>query len=84
MTIPHHRGFYSGIMTLEEFLARFNENLFFREFSFSQTKFTPLPKSELELADHIVWLDDFRSYAVELRHEELRGGAYASFQSSTP
>lgn len=44
-------------MTLEEFLARFNENLFFREFSFSQTKFTPPAKSELELADHIVWLD---------------------------
>lgn len=45
-------------MTLEEFLARFNENLFFREFSFSQNKFTPSAKSELELADHIVWLDD--------------------------
>jgi hypothetical protein len=48
----------SGTPTLEEFIARLNQNLFFREFSFSQTKFAPVPSDELELADHVVWLDD--------------------------
>ena len=45
-------------MDLEQFIAEFNQNVFFREFSFSQTKFKPAAQDELELADHIVWLDN--------------------------
>ena len=45
-------------MDLEQSVAQFNQNVFFREFSFSQTKFKPAAQDELELADHIVWLDD--------------------------
>lgn len=44
--------------TLEPRLAYFNQNLFFREFSFSQTTFVPAAGSELELTDHLIWLDD--------------------------
>ncbi len=42
---------------LEPRVALFNQNLFFWEFSFSQTKFKPATGSELELTDHLVWLD---------------------------
>jgi hypothetical protein len=44
--------------TLEPRVAYLNQNLFFREFSFSQTKFKPSSQSEVELTDHLVWLDD--------------------------
>ncbi|NNB93031.1 hypothetical protein HI113_03780 [Corallococcus exiguus] len=45
-------------MTLEEFTAKLNTNIFLKEFSFSQNTFTPKPAQTLELADQIVWIDD--------------------------
>jgi hypothetical protein len=43
---------------LEPRVAHLNQNFFFREFSFSQTTFKPVDGDELELADHVVWLDN--------------------------
>ena len=45
-------------MTLEEHLASLNENIFFKEFSFSRNEFSPQQNSELEFADHVIWLDE--------------------------
>lgn len=42
----------------EQYISELNSNVFFREFSFSRNNFYPLPKSELQFADHVVWLDD--------------------------
>ena len=57
--------------SLEEFVANLNQNLFFREFSFSQNKFSPTPSEELELADHVVWLDDLLvTYQVKERKQK--------------
>src|ERR1039457_4876085 len=45
-------------MAFQDDIAALNEFYFFREFTFSQTKFRPTPKNELELADNVVWLGD--------------------------
>lgn len=37
-----------------QFVAFLNSDLFLREFSFSQTKFTPSGRSEVEVGDHLV------------------------------
>ncbi|TPK93177.1 MULTISPECIES: hypothetical protein [unclassified Mesorhizobium] len=41
-------------MTLEEFTAQLNATTFWKEFTFSQTRFFPRPKQQVELADGIV------------------------------
>lgn len=41
-------------MTLEDFTAQLNATTFWREFTFSETRFFPRPKREVELADGIV------------------------------
>lgn len=41
-------------MTLEQFTARINANVFWKEFTFSETRFYPRPKQQVELADGIV------------------------------
>lgn len=41
-------------MTLEEFTAELNTTTFWKEFTFSETRFFPRPKQQLELADGIV------------------------------
>ncbi|MCZ7454370.1 hypothetical protein [Rhizobium rhizogenes] len=41
-------------MNLEEFTAHLNATTFWKEFTFSQTKFMPRPRKEVELADGIV------------------------------
>jgi hypothetical protein len=46
-------------MNFEEQLGALNESYFFREFTFSTNKFSASKKTELELADKIVWLEDF-------------------------
>lgn len=43
---------------LENKIASGNVAFFIEEFSFSRSEFTPLGKSELELADHLVVFDD--------------------------
>jgi hypothetical protein len=46
-------------VSFEEEVGELNAAYFFREFSFSSNTFKPDPKAELELADTVVWLDDF-------------------------
>lgn len=41
-------------MTLEDFTAQLNATTFWREFTFSETRFFPRPKQQVELADGIV------------------------------
>lgn len=41
-------------MTLEEFTAGINATTFWKEFTFHQTRFSPRPRQEVELADGIV------------------------------
>lgn len=45
-------------MSFEDELARLNEHFFFREFTNSRTTFRPSAADEVELADHVLWLDD--------------------------
>jgi len=56
-------------MSLEENIAALNKNIFFREFSFSKNKFKPNPNEELELADHIIWIDKLL-IAYQLKERE--------------
>lgn len=56
-------------VVLEEFIARINAHTFWREFSFSRTKFAPQPGQELELANNIVWLGDF-AFALQLKQRD--------------
>lgn len=44
--------------TLERYISKLNSNVFFREFSFARNNFSPVPKRELEFADHVIWIDD--------------------------
>jgi hypothetical protein len=46
-------------MTFEDQLARLTAFYFFREFTFAKNQFKPEPSLELELADAVIWLDDF-------------------------
>lgn len=39
---------------LSSFIASLNASVFLREFSFSQTRFTPIGRTQVELADHVV------------------------------
>ncbi|MER9222985.1 hypothetical protein NKI48_29645 [Mesorhizobium sp. M0644] len=41
-------------MTLEKFTAQLNATTFWKEFTFSETRFFPHPKKQVELADGIV------------------------------
>jgi hypothetical protein len=43
---------------LEEFIALLNRSIFLREFSFSKNQFIPDDSTQLEFADHVVWIDD--------------------------
>jgi hypothetical protein len=45
--------------SFEDEVGHLNTAYFFREFTFSSNTFKPDPKAELELADKVVWLDDF-------------------------
>jgi hypothetical protein len=44
----------SDTTLLSHFIANLNTNVFLREFSFSQTRFTPTGGTQVELADHVV------------------------------
>ncbi len=46
-------------MRFEGALGKLNESYFFREFTFSTNTFRPDKRTELELADAVVWLDNF-------------------------
>ena len=45
--------------SFEDKVGQLNAAYFFREFTFSSNTFKPDPNAELELADKVVWLDDF-------------------------
>lgn len=59
-------------MTLEKHIAQINENIFFREFSYSRNEFSPQQESELEFADHVIWLDDLL-ITFQLKERDLSG-----------
>src|SRR5215217_4206884 len=59
-------------MTLETYLAGTNQNIFYKEFSFSKNQFTPPLASELEFADHVVWLDDLL-ITFQLKERNISG-----------
>lgn len=59
-------------MTLETHLARVNQNIFYKEFSFSRNQFSPRQETQLEFADHVIWLDDLL-ITFQLKERELSG-----------
>lgn len=63
-------------MSFEYDLAQLNEHFFFKEFSYSKTTFRPTPQGEVELADHILWLDDFAVvFQLKERNSSIAGNA---------
>lgn len=56
-------------MTFEASIAQLNGQAFWKEFTFSQNKFSPRPGKELELADNIVWLDEF-AFVLQLKQRD--------------
>ena len=46
-------------MNFEELLSNLNENVFLKEFTFSKNFFTPPNESEYELADNLIFLENF-------------------------
>jgi len=42
----------------EQLVEELSANVFLREFSFSKTRFKTQDQTEVELADHVVWIDD--------------------------
>jgi len=63
---------------LEDAVSRTNEFYFLREFTFPAVTFAPTSRSELELADGIIWLDDL---AVVFQMKERDGTADRSKQA---
>ncbi len=59
----------------EKIVAFINTNVFFKEFSFSRNEFTtPDGKSELQLADNVIWLDNILFiYQIKDRNVEADG-----------
>lgn len=53
-------------MSLEEFTALLNASMFWKEFTFSQTKFSPRPKEQVELADGLVRIGSL-AYILQLK-----------------
>jgi len=57
-------------VTLDDFIAAVNANLFLGEFSFAENQFNPRPGKEVEFADHVVWLhDDVIIFQLKQRDE---------------
>lgn len=59
-------------MSFEEEISRLSAHFFFQEFSYSKNTFRPTPADEVELADHIVWLDDV-IVAFQLKERQVEG-----------
>ena len=59
----------------EKIVAFINTNVFFKEFSFSRNEFTtPDAKSQLQLADNVIWLDNILFiYQIKDRNVEADG-----------
>ncbi|MGI0086042.1 MAG: hypothetical protein ACREBQ_13265, partial [Nitrososphaerales archaeon] len=68
-------------MRFEGALAKLNESYFFREFTFSTNKFRPDRKTELELADAVVWLEDFL-IVVQVKERYASFGATATDEAN--
>lgn len=67
----------------EKIISFINTNVFFNEFTFSRNEFTtPDGKSELQLADNVVWLDDiFFIYQIKDRSVEAEGSEIKWFEN---
>jgi hypothetical protein len=66
---------------LEELVARFNSDVFVREFTFARSHFTLERRGEVEFADHVVRIGDVLAiYQLKERHSEnLSGEALAAW-----
>lgn len=62
-------------MTLENFTAHLNASTFWKEFTFSQTKFSPRPTQQVELADGVVLIGSEPPRLCR-RPQLLRGWGY--------
>lgn len=56
-------------MTLEDYIAQLNSLAFWREFTFAQNRFSPVPGRELELADNLVWFGD-QAFVLQLKQRD--------------
>jgi hypothetical protein len=57
---------------LEDFVAQLNSNIYLREFTFAKNQFIPDGSTQLEFADHVVWLDDLLMI-FQLKQREAKG-----------
>jgi len=65
----------------EKIVSFINTNVFFNEFTFSRNEFTtPDGKSELQLADNVVWLDDIFFIQIKERNIEAEGSEIKWFE----
>jgi|WetSurMetagenome_2_1015567.scaffolds.fasta_scaffold00544_13 hypothetical protein len=46
------------MQNLQDYTSKLNGFFFWKEFSFHKNNFNPKPDSQLEFADHVIWLDD--------------------------
>ena len=67
----------------EKIVSFINTNVFFKEFTFSRNEFfTPDGKSELQLADNVIWLDNiFFIYQIKDRNVDADGSEIKWFES---
>jgi len=59
-------------MSFENDIAKLNEHFFFQEFTFSKNQFSPIPGSEVELADNLIWLDEM-TIVFQLKERNVSG-----------
>ena len=59
-------------MSFEDDVNELNRQYFFREFTYSQTTFRPVPTTQLELADSFIWLDD-SAIAFQIKERSIDG-----------
>ena len=67
----------------EKIVSFINSNIFFKEFTFSRNEFiTPDGKSQFQLADNVVWLDDILFiYQIKDRNSSADGSETKWFES---
>ena len=61
-------------MTFENELAALNEWHFFREFTYSNSTFRPVPSQEVELADSIVWIGNLLA-VYQIKERKIRNAS---------
>ena len=66
-------------MNFEDEHAALHEWHFFREFTYSKTKFRPIPSTELELADSVIWIGDLL-VIYQLKERVVQGNTTAEVE----